>query len=285
MNSQSIMKYVDTRQSQTACGVAIVVALAVVPVTSCSPTDDPDMSESAPSTSVGRPTDGESATGESPGFTSVNDSGDQHSETAGVDATTSSGGPDTDTGGVSGVDETTTGDQVESTGTACPITLLEDDFDAGLSGWIYQGHPGYSMSHDLVDGDLAPAIRIAGNCLASCDNGATKIVDIAQWTKGPLVLSLSFRATSSTPDSSVTNARIRLFDADTDQERASYAAVAGGVTDSGWQVYEQNIAPVVEGVSNLRIYLWMRDAWDANYSQVVRFDNVRLVGGECERVE
>jgi hypothetical protein len=158
--------------------------------------------------------------------------------------------------------------------------FLDDDFSPGLQGWIYQGSNGYSQSHDLGEGVPHPALRISGDCPASCDAGSTKAVDISGWQTSALILSLNFRAISTTPTSTVTNARVAIYDGDTNEHLLSIALVAGGVSDSGWMHHDLNIANEVStaNAKSLRIWLYTRDAWNNNYQQVAMFDNISLVG-------
>jgi len=159
-------------------------------------------------------------------------------------------------------------------------SLSYDGFASGFDGWVYDGSGDYTMSFDGSEGPSPGSVRIEGDTsVPSTRNGLTKTVDISGWSASTLVLSFNYRATSSTTASTVTNARFILYDGDTDAQILSGAAAMGGILDTGWQGFGQDVASQVSssGATSVRIYLYVNDAWASDHSELTWFDNVRLV--------
>ena len=98
------------------------------------------------------------------------------------------------------------------------------------------------------------------------------------WNTPSLTLSFDYRAVSDTPNSTVTNLRIWIYDPATGQLLDDFAAVAGGVTDTGWTSYEMDLAAIANTVSTdlIQIVINIRDAWNANHHQQAWVDNISL---------
>lgn len=248
----------------------VLVAALGLTAGGCYSTPD---SQSSANGSTSAMTDG---AGDSTGGESTADETTVTPMTSAADSTTSAGTANTSS--------SSEDDETSSSGAPEPQVLLDDTFDAGLEGWLYLGHPGFSLNHDVIEGDSAPSIRIDGDCPSPpagmpCLAGAAKVVDLSSWTEGPLVLSFSHRATSTDTSSTVTNAHLQLYDADTGRLINTYGLVAGGVTDSGWNDFDHDIGPAVAGVTHLQIYLLLSDGWAIEYMHTARFDNILLVAG------
>jgi hypothetical protein len=156
--------------------------------------------------------------------------------------------------------------------------FIYDKFDSGLDGWTYFAGSGYSLTLDSGTGQPAPSARISGDGYA-VDAGMQKAVDISGWTgTGELTLSLNWRAASDYSGSIVTNAQLKIDDADSGISLYTETLVAGGTTDTGWRSYSKEISTIVKGHVSIRIVLYLHDGWTANWSQQNWYDNARLTG-------
>jgi len=156
--------------------------------------------------------------------------------------------------------------------------FIYDTFDLDLGGWTYWGSSGYSLKHDTGTGQPAPSAGISGDGF-SVSAGMQKALDISSWTgTGELTLSFNWRAASGYSGSTVTNAQLKIEDADSGVSLYTETLVAGGTTDTGWRSYSKDISTIVKGHVSIRIVLYLGDGWIANWNQKNWYDNVRLTG-------
>ncbi len=149
--------------------------------------------------------------------------------------------------------------------------FIYDRFDAGLGNWTYWGDAGYNLLWAYPG-----AVKIIGDGYIVYA-GMQKAVDLSGWNGSePLVLSFNWRATSDTSISTVTNARLRIEDLDTHMVLYQEMLVAGGVSDTDWQSYSNDISPYLSGYNRVVIVLWLGDGWLENHHQENWYDNVRL---------
>ncbi|WP_148681251.1 InlB B-repeat-containing protein [Candidatus Nitrososphaera gargensis] len=164
-----------------------------------------------------------------------------------------------------------------------PTTFISDTFGTGLDGWSYWGDSGYSLTRDTGTGSPAPSAKISGDAFATV-HGMQKVVDLSSWSKaGTLTLSFNYRAASDYAGSTVTNAFVRIYNADTDQILYEETLVAGGTQDTGWKSYSKDITCSVLSSSSgsninnkIRIVLFLGDGWSANWNQKNWYDNIKL---------
>jgi len=156
--------------------------------------------------------------------------------------------------------------------------FIYDKFDSGLDSWTYWGDSGYSLTLDSGTGQPSPSARISGDGFV-VNGGIQKVADISSWTgTGELTLSFNWRAASGTSGSSVTNAQLKIEDANLGTQLYAETLVAGGTTDTGWRSYSKDISTIVKGHVSIRIILYLHDGWIANWNQQNWYDNVRLTG-------
>ncbi|MEM2046633.1 MAG: hypothetical protein QXZ06_02005 [Candidatus Jordarchaeales archaeon] len=156
--------------------------------------------------------------------------------------------------------------------------FIDDKFDLDLGGWTYWGDSGYSLIHDIGAGQPAPSVGISGDGFV-VSAGMQKAVDISSWTgTGELTLSFNWRAASGYSGSTVTNAQLKIEDADSGVSLYTETLVAGGTTDTGWRSYSKDISTIVKGHVSIRIVLYLGDGWIANWNQKNWYDNIRLTG-------
>lgn len=149
-------------------------------------------------------------------------------------------------------------------------TFFFDKFETGLDNWSYWGDLGYSLAW------VSNTARISGDGYPG-DGGMQKVVDLSEWNgSGSLLLSFDWRATSDTAGSVVTNAALRIEDADSHSILLSQSLAAGGTVDTGWQNYTNDISSYVLGHNRIRIILYLDDGWVANYHQTNSYDNIKL---------
>ena len=170
-------------------------------------------------------------------------------------------------------------------GGVCMLAFLDDGFDCTgadpLDGWVPWNEPedgtGYRLSCDPLTG----IAQISGDgAIDSLNSGMTKTVDISAWSGGPgLVLSFEWRARSTRADSTVTNARLRVYHAATGEQLLAEALQSGGTTDTGWQAFSVDLSEEAAGASAIRIVFYLRDAWSLqDYHQVAAWRSVLLRG-------
>ena len=148
-----------------------------------------------------------------------------------------------------------------------------DRFDMGLDNWSYWGGPGYVLTW------VSNAAMISGDhgYPPVVDCGMQKVADLSDWDEtGALLLSFDWRATSGYSTSCVTNAALRIQDADSGSSLYSQSLVAGGTMDTGWRSYVNDVSSYVRGHSRIRIILFLNDGWSANWHQTNSYDNIRL---------
>ncbi|MCL4436366.1 MAG: hypothetical protein M1503_02390 [Thaumarchaeota archaeon] len=156
--------------------------------------------------------------------------------------------------------------------------FIYDTFTSDLGGWSYTGSSGYTLSRDSSTGQPAPSALISGDNYNTLIDGMRKTVDISTWTSGSLTLTFNWRATSSWAGSEVTNANLRIEDADTGQSLYVERLIGGGVYDTGWRSYSKDVSSYASGHARIRIVLYLYDSWGSNWGQMNRYDNVRLAG-------
>jgi flagellin-like protein len=161
-----------------------------------------------------------------------------------------------------------------------PTTFISDTFSTGLDGWSYWGDGGYALTHDTGTGSPAPSAKISGDAFATV-HGMQKVVDLSSWSKaGTLTLSFNYRAASDYAGSTVTNAFVRIYNADTSQILYEETLVAGGTQDTGWKSYSKDITCSVlsagSTINKIRIVLFLGDGWIANWNQKNWYDNIKL---------
>ena len=169
---------------------------------------------------------------------------------------------------------------VQTSGSSvAPTTFISDTFSTGLDGWSYWGDNGYALTRDTGTGSPAPSAKISGNSFATV-HGMQKVIDLSSWSKtGILTLSFNYRAASEFAGSTVTNAHVRLYNADTGQILYEETLVAGGTQDTGWKSYSKEItcSLLSSGAANkIRIVLFLGDGWSANWNQKNWYDNIKL---------
>ncbi len=175
---------------------------------------------------------------------------------------------------------------VQTSGSSvAPTTFISDTFSTGLDGWSYWGDNGYVLTRDTGTGSPAPSAKISGNSFATV-HGMQKVIDLSSWSKtGILTLSFNYRAASEFAGSTVTNAHVRLYNADTGQVLYEETLVAGGTQDTGWKSYSKEItcSLLSSGAANkIRIVLFLGDGWSANWNQKNWYDNIKLESSASE---
>lgn len=156
--------------------------------------------------------------------------------------------------------------------------FIYDTFDLDLGGWTYWGDSGYILTRDIGTGQPAPSAGISGDGFV-VSAGMQKALDISSWTgTGELTLSFNWRAASGYSGSTVTNAQLKIEDADSGVSLYTETLVAGGTTDTGWRSYSKDISTIVKGHVIIRIVLYLGDGWIANWNQKNWYDNIKLTG-------
>lgn len=149
--------------------------------------------------------------------------------------------------------------------------FIYDTFDTGLDNWTYWGDPEY-----YVLWVFPGMVRILGDGFVVY-GGIQKAVNLSGWSgSDPLMLSFNWRATSDTTLSIVTNAYLRIYDLDTHVYLYQEKLAIGGVYDTGWQSYSNDIAAYLSGYDEIIIVLFLSDSWTANWHNENWYDNVRL---------
>ncbi|AIC15154.1 InlB B-repeat-containing protein [Nitrososphaera viennensis] len=162
-----------------------------------------------------------------------------------------------------------------------PTTFTSDTFSTGLDGWSYWGDSGYALARDTGTGSPAPSAKISGDAFATV-HGIQKVVDLSSWSKaGTLTLSFNYRAASDYAGSTVTNAFVRIYNANTDLILYEETLVAGGTQDTGWKSYSKDITCSVlsssgSSTNKIRVVLFLGDGWRANWNQKNWYDNIKL---------
>ena len=152
-------------------------------------------------------------------------------------------------------------------------TVNTDNFgDGTLQGWTDISRGGYRLTNPstylFVSSPVSRYYSASG-----ADGHIYKDFDIAP---GQLNLSLNWRATSTTSESSVTNSRMWIQDPATGAVRCSRTFVSGGTTDTGWRRYTEDLGSCVAGLRRVRIAFWLRDAWATHYYQRQYFDDIEV---------
>ncbi len=139
------------------------------------------------------------------------------------------------------------------------------------------GDQGYGLSIG-ASGQPGPSGLISGDSQPTSLNRMTQEVDISGWGGTSMVLDYDYRALSDTATSTVTNALMWVYDADTDEQLAFKASALGGTTDSGWKHTTFELTFLLKSATKIRLELGLRDGWGTNYNQNTYFDNVVLKG-------
>ena len=152
-------------------------------------------------------------------------------------------------------------------------SFLDDSFDTGLDNWSYWGGSGYVLTWN------SNAAMISGDHeyppIVEC--GMQKVVDLSEWNvTQALLLSFDWRATSGYSSSCVTNAILRIQDADSGSYLYYEVLFAGGTTDTGWRSYVNDVSSYVLGHLRIRIILHLNDGWGADWDQTNFYDNLKL---------
>jgi hypothetical protein len=162
--------------------------------------------------------------------------------------------------------------------------FIDDRFDTGLDGWTFYwvrlapGYNRYDLQWDRYNGQPAPSALIYGDGY-NVEAGMQKSVDISKWTgEGTLTLSFNWRAKSNWRGSTVTNAHVKILDANTGQQLYKKDLVNGGTYDTGWRSFTADIANHVKGHSKIKIILYLHDVWIVNWNQHNWYDNIKLTG-------
>ena len=157
-----------------------------------------------------------------------------------------------------------------------------DDFEGFSIVRTYEPNPSwpfddYAPSIDTANGQSQPSALISGDGFGTL-SGMKITIDLTDVdTSQPLNLSFDWRAKSDTVLSSVTNARIALYDADGQQLHLE-SLVLGGTTDSGWNSYgPTDISDIVADHDSVDLVLLLNDSWIASWNQKAWFDNIRLI--------
>ncbi len=165
-----------------------------------------------------------------------------------------------------------------------PFETITDSFD-GYGPWMlftsigeyhsYVPYNDYQFSIDYNNGNPSPSARISGEGFVA-NSEIRQDVDLRGLDEGDeLFLSVDYRATSSTPDSSVTNAYVKIYDGEGNTIYRHWL-VRGGITDTEWQRSSIDITDVVSGHDGISIGLGLRDGWIAKWNQNAYFDNFYL---------
>ena len=154
---------------------------------------------------------------------------------------------------------------------------LNDTFDSSLEGWSYWGTATeYEIGRQSVDGRTAAHVHTEDEIVVYA--GMQKTVDVSSLDVSGqrLVLSYDYKAIGATPDSSVTNTRMAILDADSGNWLHRSYLVLGGTTDTGWQTYTTDITGHASGRDAITIVLYMRDIWGTDWDHHNWYDNVRV---------
>ena len=156
--------------------------------------------------------------------------------------------------------------------------LLNDTFDSTLDDWQFFGATGYQATHSSEHGGSAyvfgeDALKVAGiekNITIPYASSENFVLD------GDLLLSLDFRAKSTTFDSSVTNSRITVYDSLTNELLYDEYPVRGKYLDTEWRSFNINLDSYVADHNSITIKLLLYDAWYERYEHQNWFDNILL---------
>ena len=151
---------------------------------------------------------------------------------------------------------------------------VRDTFDGSLDGWTDWGATTDHTVKLSTAGRTSVNMEVDGFAI---DSGIAKTVDISTLQDDQrLVISNDFRATSNTPHSAVTNARMLVFDADTDELLFNKALVAGGTRDTGWRTHTIDVTDHVSGSEAIRVVFYIHDGWSANHKTNNWYDDIRI---------
>ena len=156
--------------------------------------------------------------------------------------------------------------------------LLNDTFDSTLDDWQFFGTTGYQATHSSEHGgsayvfgeDAYTMVGIEKNITIPYASSENFVLD------GDLLLSLDFRAKSTTFDSSVTNSRITVYDSLTNELLYDEYLVRGKYLDTEWRSFNINLDSYVADHNSITIKLLLSDSWLSQHRQQNWFDNILL---------
>ena len=162
-----------------------------------------------------------------------------------------------------------------------PIHDTFDDLsnpELPFDGWTYWSDTDTNtldLSHDTRTNNKSVHIAVDGH---NTWVGITKNIDISNLDANNqrLVISLDYKATSSTSFSTITNSYIILYDADSNDFLVRQELVRGGTTDSGWQTYTTDITDVVVDYDTIQITFISWDGWRASHNIQSWYDNIQV---------
>ena len=150
---------------------------------------------------------------------------------------------------------------------------FNDTFENSLDGWTYWG----SAADYVLGQDANTRSAFISMDEFTTFSGMGKLVDMSNVSDNQtIMISYDYRAQSLTPDSTVTNSRLFVFDADTQKELFFEMPVSGGTTDTGWRHIQHNLTDAVSGHDRIEIVLGFHDSWIADWNQKNWYDNIHV---------
>lgn len=168
--------------------------------------------------------------------------------------------------------------------------IIEDTFSGGYDGWSYYyesfspgwwypwwpSSDGYSMSISN-EGPSPPSVLLSGDGWVSY-NGMQKDISLPE-SRGEIIISYDWRASSGFAGSTVTNSNIKILDMSGNvlySEPVFPACYGCGTYDTGWRHYSKDITQYVKGHGSVRVRIYMHDAWIANWEERSWYDNILI---------
>lgn len=164
--------------------------------------------------------------------------------------------------------------------------IINDNFDTYSQGWNFYTSNcpvQYIGEIDSTTSVTGKSFKITktdcnGTCIPNIqiEMGYKKSFSIPSHST-KLAFSVSCRANSTSTQSVVTSAVLRIYD----ERNNVYIAndlfmIAGGTTESGWINYSNNFTLPCPGTDSISVYLYSFDAWNGGYCRSTWFDNPYL---------
>lgn len=164
--------------------------------------------------------------------------------------------------------------------------IINDNFDTYSQGWNFYTSNcpvQYIGEIDSTTSVTGKSFKITktdcnGTCIPSIqiEMGYKKSFTIPSHST-KLSFSVSCRANSTSTQSVVTSAVLRIYD----ERNNVYIAndifmIAGGTTESGWINYSNDFTLPCPGTDSISVYLYSYDAWNGGYCRSTWFDDPYL---------
>ncbi|MBN8695161.1 MAG: T9SS type A sorting domain-containing protein [Bacteroidetes bacterium] len=164
--------------------------------------------------------------------------------------------------------------------------IINDNFDTFSQGWNFYTSNcpvQYIGEIDSTTSVTGKSFKITktdcnGTCIPNIqiEMGYKKNFSIPSHST-KLAFSVSCRANSTSTQSVVTSAVLRIYDERNNVFIANdIFMIAGGTTESGWINYSNNFTLPCPGTDSISVYLFSFDAWNGGYCRSTWFDDPYL---------